>query len=269
MKASDGEPARARPSGQVVLTARVDRWVIGLLRHWLVWVLAAMLLFTLGPFLAPVLMARGWTALGALVYQLYAPFCHQLPQRSWFLFGPKLTYTLAEIEQVYPAADAWSLRAFVGTPELGWKVAWSDRMISFYTMTSVFGLLYGLLRRLRPLRPLSARVLVLALLPMFIDGTTHALNDLLYGVAGGGFRDTNAWLALLTANAWSGFYAGDAAGTFNWWVRLLTGLLAAWGVAFWLFPWLDQVIGQALTHPPVSQTSARPIEAARETGVGT
>jgi hypothetical protein len=30
-------------------------------------------------------------------------------------------------------------------------------------------------------------------------------------------------------------------GTFNWWMRLLTGLLAAWGVAFLAFPWLDHL----------------------------
>jgi uncharacterized membrane protein len=226
----------------------VDRLIGWLLRHWLAWLLAGMLLFTLGPFLAPVLMASGWTGLGTLVYQLYAPFCHQLPQRSWFLFGPKLTYTLDEIGQVYPVADAWSLRAFVGTPAMGWKVAWSDRMLSFYTVTPLFGLLYALLRRLRPIRPLSWRVLVLALLPMFIDGTTHALNDLLYGVAGGGFRDTNTWLAVLTAHTWPGLYAGDAAGSFNWWARLLTGLLAAWGVALWFFPWFDQVIRQEIAR---------------------
>ncbi len=37
------------------------------------------------------------------------------------------------------------------------------------------------------------------------------------------------------------FYAGDQAGSLNWWLRLLSGLGAAWGVAFWLFPWLDRL----------------------------
>ncbi|HXF59984.1 MAG TPA: exosortase/archaeosortase family protein [Caldilineaceae bacterium] len=228
-----------------------------LLRHWLAWALAAMLPFTMAPFLAPVLMASGWTDLGTAVYKFYALFCHQLPQRSWFLFGPKLTYTLEEITRVFPTTDPWSLRAFSGTPELGWKVAWSDRMISFYTMTPAFGLLYALLRRLRPIRPVSWRVLLLALLPLVVDGTTHALNDLLYGVAGGGFRDTNAWLAILTGNAFPGFYAGDHAGTFNWWLRLFSGLLAAWGVAFTLFPWLDQLFRQELARQHTSEPPRR------------
>jgi uncharacterized membrane protein len=183
-------------------------------------VLAAMLLFTALPFLAPVLMAAGWTGLGTLIYTLYAPFCHQLPQRSWFFFGPKLTYTLEEIGRVYPYTDAWRLRAFPGAPALGWKLAWSDRMISFYMMVAYFGLLCACLRRRGPLRPLPWRVLALALLPMVVDGATHAPSDLIFGISGDGFRDANGRLALLTANAFPDFYAGDQMGAFNWWMRL-------------------------------------------------
>ena len=244
------------PPVRSTLTARVDRLVAWLFRHWLAWALATMLVFVSLPFLAPVFMAGGWTSLGTLIYKLYSPLCHQLPQRSWFLFGPKLTYTLEEIGRVYPYTDVWSLRAFYGTPEMGWKVAWSDRMISFYSMTPLFGLLYALLRRLLPLHPLSRRVVALALLPMFVDGATHMLNDLLFGISGDGFRGSNAWLALLTGNAFPALYAGDHFGAFNWWMRLLTGLLAAWGVAFWVFPWLDQLFHQERERQRTSYRSA-------------
>lgn len=220
-----------------------DRLVDGFFRHWLALLLTAMLIFVGLPFLAPLFMAWGWTKAGDLIYKLYIPFCHQLPQRSWFLFGPKLTYTLDEIQHVYPYSDPWRLRFFYGTPAMGWKVAWSDRMISFYAMTPVFGLLYAALRQLRVrIRPIPLLLLGLALLPLAVDGSTHALNDMFYGVSGGGFRDTNAWLAALTGNAFPGFYAGDHFGTFNWWMRLWSGLLAAWAIAFWAFPWLDGVI---------------------------
>lgn len=219
-----------------------DRLLVALLRHWLAWLLAALLVFAGLPFLAPVAMAAGLDKLGDLIYMLYAPFCHQLPQRSWFFFGEKLTYSLDEIAQVYPFADAARLRAFVGTAEMGWKVAWSDRMVSFYAMIPVFGLVYAALRSVRRApRPLAWQWLVAALLPLALDGATHVINDLLVGVAGGGFRDLNGWLARLTDYAYPGFYAGDHLGTFNWWMRLLTGLLAAWGVAFTLLPWLDRV----------------------------
>lgn len=233
-----------------VSTSRITDWanhfVSVLLRHIGTWLLILMLFFVLLPFLAPLFMAWGWVGLGTLIYQLYAFFCHQLPQRSWFLFGEKMTYTLDEIHQVFPYSNAWELRSFVGTPEMGWKVAWSDRMISFYTMTPIFGLFNALRRQRRP-KPISFRLLLLALLPIVLDGTTHALNDLVAGVVGSGFRDTNAWLAVLTNQAFPGFYAGDHFGTFNWWMRLITGIVAAWGLASFLFPWLDQLFREAAT----------------------
>ncbi len=244
----------SRPALEQAAVQAVDRLVAWALDHWLAVLLTILLLFTGLPFLAPVFMALGWELPARAIYTLYIPFCHQLPQRSWFLFGEKLTYTLDEIRRVYPSTDPWELRFFYGTPEMGWKVAWSDRMISFYTMTPVFGLLYAWLRRRRPQRPLSWVAFGLTLLPMAIDGGTHALSDLLYGVSNGGFRDTNAWLAWLTGNAFPGFYAGDHFGTFNWWARLLTGLLAAWGVAFTLFPWLERWMAQ------VPRPAPRPVE---------
>jgi hypothetical protein len=220
-----------------------DKAICFCLRHWLALLLILLLLFTTAPFLAPVAMAAGWEKVGLGIYILYSPFCHQLPQRSWFLFGDKLTYTLVEINQVFPYTDPLNLRRFVGTPAMGWKVAWSDRMISFYWMTPMWGLVYALLRKGRgPIRPLPRPIILLALAPLVMDGVTHLANDTLYGVTSGSFRDTNAWLAWLTANAFPGFYAGDHFGTFNWWMRLLTGILAAWGLVFGYLPWIDNVL---------------------------
>jgi uncharacterized membrane protein len=175
-----------------------------------------------------------------MIYSFYSPFCHQLPQRSWFLFGDKLTYSLSEIRQVVPESEWWKLSSFVGTPEMGWKVAWSDRMISWYNMIPIFGLLYALLRQLgHPPRPISFRFFLWLLMPLVLDGGTHLLSDLFSWGEGDGFRDTNTWLAFLTGNTWITFYAGDDLGTFNWWMRLVTGILGAWAVAFWLFPWVN------------------------------
>ena len=225
----------------------VDRFVYWSFRHWLFLLLCPLLFFSLLPFVAPIFMALGWTSLGKLIYTIYIPSCHQYPQRSWFFFGEKLTYTLAEISEVFTASNEWELRGFYGTPEMGWKVAWSDRMISFYTMTPVFGLFYALLRRwYGQIKPIHWSILLFMLLPMFVDGITHAVNDTLYSVFGSGLRDTNEWLATATGDRWPEFYAGDHLGTFNWWARLFTGLLAAWGVAFYTFPWLEEIIQETL-----------------------
>ena len=224
----------------------IDPTATFILRHGLAIMLAGMLIFTLLPFAAPLAMQSGWDTLGHLLYRFYGLFCHQMPQRSWFFFGSKLTYTLAEIQQVSPALSPWELRAFVGTPSMGWKVAWSDRMISFYMLTPLFGLAYILLRRIRRgIAPLPWTVLLITLLPLAMDGGTHAISDGLSQISSaGGFRDTNQWLALVTANAFPGFYTGDHFGTFNWWMRLVTGALAAWGIAFTIFPLVDQLIEQ-------------------------
>ncbi len=229
---------------EVALVHAIDALAVGIARHWLTALLIALGVFVTLPFLAPVAMAAGWTWLGRLIYTMYIPFCHQLPQRSWFLFGQKLMYTLDEINQVYASTDPWQLRFFYGTPEMGWKVAWSDRMISFFGLMPVFGLVYAGLRWWRrAVRPLPLWLLAVALTPLALDGITHMASDALFGVSAGGFRDTNAWLAALTGNALPGFYAGDHVGTFNWWMRLLTGGLGAWGIVFFALPWLDRWLG--------------------------
>lgn len=203
----------------------------------------ALLAVTLLPFAAPLFMHWGWERPASLLYTLYGLTCHQLPQRSWFLFGPRLTYTLAEIQNVLPATTVTELRRFVGTPEMGWKVAWSDRMISWYTATALWGAVWWILRRAGVrLRPLRWSLFLLALAPLVADGSTHLLNDIMAGTSGTGFRDTNTWLRLLTANAWPAFYAGDAYGSFNWWARLVTGLLAALATALASFPRLDALL---------------------------
>jgi uncharacterized membrane protein len=218
----------------------VDRFVQGVIRHWLLFVGLALGIWTLLPWLAPILMRLGWYQPAWWIYFIYGLFCHQLPQRSWFLFGPSLTFSSGAIQAMTGAnGDFFALRQFLGASELGWKLAWSDRMVSFYGGWFLFALLYGLLRdRVRGLR---WQVALLLMLPMALDGTTHMINDL-WGVTAG-FRQSNAWLAALTGNLLpTAFYAGDAWGSFNSLARLVTGLLAAFGLIFWLLPIVDRAV---------------------------
>lgn len=84
--------------------------------------------------------------------------------------------------------------------------------------------------------------LTLFLLPMFIDGGTHFLSDL--AGLGQGFRYTSVWLANLTNHVFPAtFYAGDALGSFNSWMRLITGQLFGLGVVRFGFPYLDELKG--------------------------
>ena len=196
------------------------------------------------PFLAPILMKLDLTSAGNIVYYIYSFFCHQLPERSLFFFGEKTMYSLAEIQAAWQdTSNPMILRKFVGNEAMGWKIAWSDRMISFYTSVWLFALAWWPLRR--KLKPVSWWVFALLLVPMIIDGSTHALSDLA-GI-GLGFRDTNQWLVALTNNALSpAFYAGDALGSFNSWARLISGLLAGLGIVWLAFPYIFQ--SQALNQ---------------------
>ena len=229
-----------RPSPSGHLNSILDRLAQGITRHWLLLLGLGLGIWTTLPWLAPVLMHLGWYSPAWWIYFVYSLFCHQLPQRSWFIFGPRLTPSLAEIQTVGGmGADFFALRHFLGTPNLGWKLAWSDRMVSFYGGWFLFVLLYALVRdRIRGFRWQAAALLIL---PMAVDGITHMTSDL-WGVTAG-FRQGNAWLAALTGSLLPpAFYAGDAWGSFNSLARLATGLLAAFGLVFWLFPLVDRVL---------------------------
>ena len=186
------------------------------------------------PFLAPVFMNIGWTGPGRAIYVVYSFFCHQLPERSLFFFGEKSMYSLGEIQAVwYDTVNPMVLRGFIGNNSMGWKVAWSDRMISFYSSIWLFALLGYPFRH--AIRSLSWWGLGLLLLPILVDGGTHAISDLA-GI-GQGFRDTNSWLVAWTGGSLpASFYRGDALGSFNSIMRLVTGVLAGLGIAWTVFP---------------------------------
>ena len=220
----------------------LERLVFHISEHWWGIAMSMAALYIGLPWLAPVFMRLGWSDVGNVIYLLYAPQCHQLPQRSFFLFGPKLTYSLQEIQAAWVVTeDTKILRQFVGNPQMGWKVAWSDRMVALYTSAFFTALICWPLRTW--LRPLPVRIFILLALPMVLDGTTHVLSD--YISVMGDFRATNSWLMTLTQNTLPPtFYAGDALGSFNSWMRLLTGSI--FGIsAVWL---LSSYLAQQFTR---------------------
>ncbi len=196
--------------------------------------------FVLLPLLAPFFMKFGLDQMGRVIYYTYSFVCHQLPQRSFFLFGLEPSYSLVAIQTAWrDTADPMILRQFIGNTEMGWKVAWSDRMFSMYTSVLFFAWIWFPLRgRIRSL-PLWG--LVLLALPMLVDGGSHLISDLA-GI-GQGFRDTNAWLTIFTGNVFtSTFYAGDQLGSFNSWMRLISGGLFGLGLVWFAFPEIEKSI---------------------------
>ncbi len=161
----------------------------------------------------------------------------QLPERSLFLFGPKIMIPLYEIQANWlGSSDPLILRKFLGDPEMGWKVAWSDRMVYMYTSVLLFAWIWRIFRR--KITKVSWKVLVLFLFPMVIDGTTHLISDL-FGLHQG-FRDSNAWLAAITQYAFpQSFYSGDAWGSFNAITRMVTGIIFGIGIVWYGFPYIE------------------------------
>ena len=228
-----------------------------LLRYWIL-PLSFLLGIYIGlPFLAPYLMHIGWDGPARAIYFIYSWLCHQLPERSYFFFGFKLTYSLPEIQNVWQlSTNPAILRQFIGNPVMGWKMAWSDRMVSMFTGLWLLGLFWWPVRK--HIRPLPWWGLLLFLLPMLVDGTSHLVSDLA-GI-GAGFREANTWLAAITWHVFSNsFYSGDAFGSFNSLMRLLTGILFAIGVVWYTYPLLDAAISPTFPAPKVTFQS-RPVE---------
>jgi uncharacterized membrane protein len=167
----DVQASQAEPITTPLGTA--TSWVI---HNWIILVVLILGLYIGLPFLAPVLMHLGWYGGGKVIYTLYSTQCHQLPQRSFFLFGDKTMYSLTEVQNVWNnTLNPLILRQFVGNPEMGWKVAWSDRMVSMYSSILVFGLLWWPFRR--RIKPLPWWGFILLTLPMAVDGITHLISD--------------------------------------------------------------------------------------------
>ncbi len=215
-----------------------QRFFASLAKHWLVILNVLLGIWVTLPFMAPVLMKFQYFGAARAVYQFYSLQCHQLPQRSYFMFGERVTYWLDEIGGVSGAKTLWGLRNFVGNERMGYKVAWSDRMVSLYTSIFIGSVVFMLWRK--RMHPLSIAVVALAMLPLVIDGGAHMISDL-QGI-GRGFRDSNLWLSSLTNNTFPvSFYVGDQWGSFNSIMRLFSGAVAGLSLAWFLMPQLDKM----------------------------
>jgi len=192
----------------------INRLVASLARHWLALFNIAVAVFIGLPFLAPVLMEAGLTGPARVIYAVYAPTCHQLPERSFFLFGPSVTPNVASLEDSHAIPAGLSLLQrlalrFDGTPQTGYKVAVCERDVAIYGAVLLNGLLFGALRsRLKrrgkmPKMPLW--LFALLLLPAAVDGFTQLF----------GLRES------------------------TWYLRLITGYLFGAGVVWLAYPYVE------------------------------
>lgn len=169
--------ARRMSEGQRRAIILADRFIFWLSGHWLAVLNALALLYVGLPLLAPVLMHLGAEGPAMVIYTVYRPLCNQLPQRSWFLFGPQFAYTIPEFEawlglDAIPNPLTW---IFVGNEAMGYEVALCQRCTATHGAIFIFGLFYALGRR--HVRPLPWWAYVgFGLVPMAMDGGYQALS---------------------------------------------------------------------------------------------
>jgi uncharacterized membrane protein len=150
------------------LAAAVDWAVLNTARHWLLALGVVSGLYAGLPLLGPWLLSQGLTIPGRIIYLFYRVLCHQLPERSFVVFGHQMCYC--------------------------------ERCCAIYS--GFFGccLLYALLP-LRRLRPLNWRFMLLFWAPMALDGGTQLLGLRestweLRVITGLLFAISSAWVAL-------------------------------------------------------------------------
>ena len=206
----------------------VNRLVFWLSKRWMLVLNAAAFAYVGLPMVAPVLLRLGAVWPGLVVNAVYRPLCHQLPHRSWFLFGPRFAYTLPELVarvgwDELPSLSA--LRDFVGNEEIGFKISLCQRDVAIYGMILLAGLVYSVLRRRQvPVRPLKwwAYVLV-GVLPMAVDG---------------GYQ----WLTYVVASFLPGLSIVPHETTPL--LRTITGALFGWATVWLAYPYVEETMDE-------------------------
>lgn len=192
------------------LTLFFDKLVLALAKHWLLLVNLVIAVYGGLPLLAPILMASGYTFPAKMIYTIYKPLCHQLPQRSFFLFGPQLAYSFETLQGLLGperlATDSLA-RTFIGNAALGYKMAFCQRDTAMYGSMLLAGMVFGLVRR--RLRPLPFALYLVLLAPWAVDGLVQLL----------------------------GFYES------TWQLRTITGSLFGLATVWFAYPYLEAGMG--------------------------
>jgi uncharacterized membrane protein len=214
-------------------------------QHWLLLVNVGLFVFIALPFLAPVLMAAGYTGPANVIYTTYHLTCHQLAYRTFFLFGAQPDYTVMQLQQALgestPALDLFFWGGFRGDTLLGYKMAYCERDAAIYTSIFLASLLFALVRR--RLKPLDWRLYFLfAVLPMGIDGTWQLFTSPYNFLS---FLPTHESTALL---------------------RTITGTLFGVGTVWLIFPYLEAAMRE--TYEQARDQYARAVLRRREEASG-
>lgn len=167
-----------------------DRFTYWFGKHYLAVFNLFVLIYAGLPVLAPVLMKAGVPGPARMIYRVYGVVCHQLAYRSFFLFGEQVAYprAVAEVPGLLTyaqvsgfgednvAQDLYTARDFVGTEQMGYKIALCERDISIYGAILFFGILFALTGRRLPPLPWYVWI-VIGMVPIGADGLSQLLSQ--------------------------------------------------------------------------------------------
>ena len=98
-ESAPSNPTLNRPGQTPSTVVRfADGIVLGIARHWLLLINAAVAIYLFLPLAAPALANAGYERPARVIYSIYSFTCHQLPERSYFLFGEKPLYSIRALE---------------------------------------------------------------------------------------------------------------------------------------------------------------------------
>jgi uncharacterized membrane protein len=220
---SEQQPSSLPPNRPAAASGAISRAANGIVvwvaRHWLALFNTAWGLYVLVPFLAPIFMRAGMPAAAQVIYSIYSVLCHQLPDHSYFLFGPELAPHSPELiaAGMSSGSNLFQVRSFVGNSEIGWKAALCQRDVAIYASVFLTGLLYGLVRH--RVRKLSFKIYVLFVIPIAVDGLTQLF----------GWRES------------------------NWWLRTLTGALFGFASVWLAYPYLEEAMQDVLDEESLAR----------------
>ena len=171
-------------------------------RHWLAIFNAGFGMYVALALLAPILMHLGHPKAAGWIYTLYHPLCHQLPERSYFLFGRDHlldVYSLSQLNDLGYLRNSSILarKYFVGNASIGYKMAFCQRCFAIYTTFFLSGIAFGITGR--RWKRLSFKAYLLFILPMGIDGGLqliglHESSWMLRTITGALFALATVWL---------------------------------------------------------------------------
>ena len=201
-------------------------------RRWLRLCTGFLLIYSLLPFAAPVLMKAGYANAAQLIYKPYQLVCHTYAFRSFFLFGDQPVYARGdgngEFERftgldVTKVDGLLAARDFVGNTKMGFKVALCERDVAIYLSIALNGMIYGLVRKRA--RGISWPLFILiGLMPIGLDGFSQLFSQPPF------------------SSIWPFSFIQFREST--WWLRLLTGSLFGTSVAWLVFPLIGGSLDQ-------------------------